>query len=286
MTQLGDFAETVRAWMPGTPVDGARALGFNIEGPFISDAKRGAQNPAFLHDRVDVDLDDLEPLVDGLRIMTVAPEIPGALELIGWLSDRGVAVSLGHSAATVAQGRAGYEAGGRTTTHLFNGMSGVDHRAPGLAVAALTDDAAYVELIADGHHVHAAIWDLIQRAKPADRLVLISDALSMSGTGPGRAVVSGLDIEIHEDRATLAGSETLAGSVMALDSMLRNVVRNGMSLPAASALASGNPLGLLGVTDRGRLESGLLADLVVMDGAFAIDRVMRGGVWHQGGGHP
>ena len=134
--------------------------------------------------------------------------------------------------------------------------------------------------------MHPAVWDLIERTKPADRLVLISDALSMSGTGPGRTIVSGVDIEIHEDRATLAGSETLAGSVMALDSMLRNIVRNGMSLPSASAMASGNPLGLLGITDRGRLEPGLLADLVVMDAAFDVHRVMRGGVWHQDVGHP
>jgi len=280
VAQLVDFAQSVRTWVPEAPDDGARPLGFNIEGPFISDAKRGAQNPAYLHSRVDVDVADLGPLVDGLRIMTVAPEIPGALELIAWLTARGVAVSLGHSAATVVEGRAGYAAGGRTTTHLFNGMSGVDHRAPGLAVAALTDDGAFVELIADGHHVHPAVWDLIERAKPTDRLVLISDALSMSGTGPGRITLSGLDIEVHADRATLAGTETLAGSVMALDSMIRNVVRNGMSLPVASAAASGNPLALLGVTDRGHLKPGQLADLVVLDDSFGLARVMRGGVWH------
>ena len=103
--------------------------------------------------------------------------------------------------------------------------------------------------------MHPAIWDLIERAKPADRLVLISDALSMSGTGPGRTRISDMDIKIHEVRATLAGSETLAGSVLALDSMVRNVVQNGISLPTASAAASGNPLALLGVTDRGRLET-------------------------------
>ena len=170
--------------------------------------------------------------------------------------------------------------GGRTTTHLFNGMSGVDHRAPGLAVAALTDDEAYVELIADGHHVHPAVWALIERAKPRDRLVLISDALSMSGTGPGRFTLSGMDIDVHEDRATLAGSETLAGSVIALDTAVRNVVAAGLDLPAVAAASSRNALELLGVTDRGRLASGQLADLVVLDESFRIRQVMRGGVWH------
>ena len=95
--------------------------------------------------------------------------MPGALDLIGWFRERGVAISMGHSAATVAEARAGYAAGGSTTTHLFNAMSGVDHRAPGLAVAALLDDEAFVELIADGIHVDPALWQLILRLKPAGR---------------------------------------------------------------------------------------------------------------------
>ena len=281
MPELVTFAESVRSWLLGAPTDGARPLGFNIEGPFISDAKRGAHNPELVRSSVDeaLDLAALVPITDGLRIMTVAPEIPGGLELIAWLRDRGVAVSLGHSAATEAQARAGYAAGGRTTTHLFNGMSGVDHRRPGLAVAALTDDDIYVELIADGHHVHPAVWALIERAKPRDRLVLVSDALSMSGTGPGRATLGGMDIDVYEDRATLAGSDTLAGSVIALDTAVRNVILEGLDVVAASAAASANPLALLGVSDRGTLAPGMLADVVVLDDAFRLQHVIRGGVW-------
>jgi N-acetylglucosamine-6-phosphate deacetylase len=273
------FAETVRAWMPHAPADGAQPLGFDIEGPFISQAKRGAHPPALVRDGVDVPLAELEPLAEGLRIMTVAPEIEGGLELIRWLTARGVAVSLGHSAATVDQARAGYAAGGRTTTHLFNGMTGVDHRSPGLAVAALTDDEVYTELIADGHHVHVALWDLIRRAKPADRLILVSDALSLSGTGPGRTMVGATEVEVLEDRAVVAGTTTLAGSVLALDSMLRNLVGSGVPLPAASRTASRNPAELLGATDRGRLAPGLRADVVELDEELTVRRVMRGGVW-------
>lgn len=279
LPDLVRFAETVRAWMPVAPADGAEPLGFDIEGPFISQAKRGAHPPALVRDGLDVPLADLEPLVEGLRIMTVAPEISGGLELVAWLAARGVRVSIGHSAATVDQARAGYAAGGRTTTHLFNGMSGVDHRAPGLAVVALTDDDAYVELIADGHHVHPALWDLIRRAKPADRLILVSDALSLSGTGPGRTTVGATEVEVLEDRAVVAGTTTLAGSVMALDTMLRNLVRNGAPLPAASRAASRNPAELLGADDRGRIATGLRADLVVMDDDLRVVRVMRGGAW-------
>jgi N-acetylglucosamine-6-phosphate deacetylase len=281
LPDLVRFAETVRAWMPEAPDDGAQPLGFDIEGPFISQAKRGAHPPALVRDRVDVPLADLEPLVDGLRIMTVAPEIPGGLELIAWLAARGVRVSIGHSAATLDEARAGYAAGGRTTTHLFNGMSGVDHRAPGLAVVALTDDKVFVELIADGHHVHEAVWDLIRRAKPVDRLILVSDALSLSGTGPGRTMVGATDVEVLEDRAVVAGTTTLAGSVVALDGMFRNLVRSGASLPAASRAASANPLALLDVADRGRLAPGLRADILEMDDDLVVRRVMRGGVWVQ-----
>ncbi len=276
---LVTFAETVREWMPSAPADGAQPLGFDIEGPFISQAKRGAHPPALVRDGVDVPLAELEPLADGLRVMTVAPEIEGGLELIAWLAERGVQVSMGHSAATVDQARAGYAAGGRTTTHLFNGMSGVDHRSPGLAVAALTDDEAYVELIADGHHVHPALWALIRRAKPIDRLILVSDALSLSGTGPGRTRVGATDVEVLEDRAVVAGTSTLAGSVLALDSMLRNLVLDGAPLPAASRAASRNPAELLGATDRGRIAPGLRADLVEMDDDLRVRRVMREGVW-------
>jgi N-acetylglucosamine-6-phosphate deacetylase len=275
------FAETVRDWMPDAPTDGARPLGFDIEGPFISQPKRGAHPPALVRSEVDVPFEELQPLVEGLRIMTVAPEIPGGLGLIAWLAGHGVKVSMGHSASTVEEARAGYAAGGRTTTHLFNGMSGVDHRAPGLAVAALTDDEVFVELIADGHHVHVALWDLIRRAKPASRLILVSDALSLSGTGPGRTWVSGTEVEVLEDRAVVAGTTTLAGSVLALDGMVRNLVRSGVPLPAASAAGSRNPLELLEVTDRGRLAPGQRADLVELGDDLAVRRVMLGGVWHQ-----
>jgi N-acetylglucosamine-6-phosphate deacetylase len=279
LPDLVRFAETVRAWMPDAPPDGAQPLGFDIEGPFISQAKRGAHPPALVRDQVDIPLAQLEPLVEGLRIMTVAPEIPGGLDLIAWLASRGVKVSMGHSAATLDEARAGYAAGGRTTTHLFNGMSGVDHRSPGLAVAALTDDDAFVELIADGHHVHVALWDLIRRPKPADRVILVSDALSLSGTGPGRTMVGATEVEVLEDRAVVAGTTTLAGSVMALDAMLRNLVHSGVALPAAVRAASGNPVALLDVSDRGRLALGLRADIVEMADDLTVRRVMRGGAW-------
>ena len=221
----------------------------------------------------------VEAVLEGLRIMTIAPELPGALELIARLAALGIAPSMGHSNATLAEARAGYAAGGRTTTHLVNAMSGVDHRLPGLAVAALTDDDAYVELIADGNHVHPALWPIIRRTKPADHLVLVSDALPIAGTGDGTGRVGGLDVEVRDGRATLAGTETLAGSVIALDTAVRNLVAEGVPLPAAVAAASTNPAALLGETDRGRLEVGLRAHIVELGEDLRVQRVTRGRGW-------
>ena len=161
-------------------------------------------------------------------------------------------------------------------------MSGVDHRAPGVAVAALLDDAAYVELIADGIHVDPALWPLITRLKPVDRLVLVSDALAIAGTGDGRGRIGALDVDVVGDRVTLAGTTTLAGSMIALDSAVRNLVASGVGLPAAVAAASRNPLALLGIADRGRIAAGQRADLVELDADLRVGRVMRGGAWLAG----
>jgi N-acetylglucosamine-6-phosphate deacetylase len=284
LAELGAFAERVRRWIPVAPDDGAGPLGFNLEGPFINPSRKGAQNPDQIRIPAEVATADLEPLVDGLRITTIAPEIPGALDLIRWLRARGVATSLGHSSATVEQGRAGYAAGARTTTHLFNAMTGVDHRAPGLAVAALLEDDAYVELVADGHHVRESLWPLILRAKPTDRLILVSDGVSFGGTAARTGRLGGLEVVIDADRCTLLDGGNLAGSIIALDTAVRNLARSGVPLPRVVAAATRDPLALLGVTDRGRLEPGLRADLVELDDDLGVRRVMRGGRWFPGPG--
>jgi N-acetylglucosamine-6-phosphate deacetylase len=275
---LHSFAERVRAWLPVAPADGAQPLGFNIEGPFISAARKGAHNPSFLAVPADVAWSQIEPLVDGLRLITVAPELPGGLDLIRRLRELGVRVSIGHSGADLLTAIAGYDAGGSSTTHLFNAMTGLEHRAPGVAAAALTRDDAYVELIADGQHVHPSLWPIIWRTKPADRLLLVSDALALAGMGDGRITIGGLEIEVSGERCILAdGSGTLAGSVIALDTAVRNLVRQGASLPAACAAASRNPLAMLGVTDRGRIAVGQRADLVGLDAELGVRRVIRAG---------
>ena len=276
------FAADVRAWTDQAPDDGAEPLGFDLEGPYISHQKKGAQNPAFIQVPAEADRGRLEALLEGLRIITIAPEVDGALELIRWFTARGVAVSLGHSNAPYATAAAGYAMGGRTTTHLFNAMSGVHNHEPGLAVAALADDGAYVELVADGHHVDPSVWPLILRAKRPDRLIFVSDAISMAGAGQGRFSLGGLEVEIRGDECRLVSDGRLAGSVIAIDTSVRNLVRAGLPLPRAVAAASQNPLALLGVTDRGRLAPGQRADLVELDEDLRVRRTMLAGRWHEG----
>ena len=277
--ELPSFAERVRAWIPVAPEDGAQPLGFNLEGPCLAQERRGAHDPSLLRAPSELAPETIEAILDGLRVITIAPELAGALDLIARLAGADVVVSLGHSAATLAEARAGYRAGARSTTHLFNAMSGVDHRAPGLAVAALEDDGVSVELIADGNHVHEALWPIVARAKPDDRLLLVSDALPIAGTGDGTTRLGTLEVVVHDGRATIAGTATLAGSVIALDTAVRNVVASGIGLVAAVRAASTNPAALLGADDRGAIEPGRRAHLVELDDELGVRRVTRGGPW-------
>jgi N-acetylglucosamine-6-phosphate deacetylase len=277
--ELPRFAERVRGWTPAAPGDGAQPLGFNLEGPCIAPARKGAHDPSLLRTPAELAPATVDAVLDGLRVITIAPELPGALELIARLAREDVVVSLGHSAATLDEARAGYGAGARSTTHLFNAMSGVDHRAPGLAVAALENDDAWTELITDGNHVHPALFLIVARAKPADRLVLVSDALPIAGTGDGRTTLGGLEVEVRDGRATVAGTETLAGSVIALDTAVRNLVAASVPLAEAVAAAAANPAALLGADDRGRIEPGRRAHLVELDGDLHVRRVTRGAGW-------
>jgi N-acetylglucosamine-6-phosphate deacetylase len=274
---LRAWADGVRAWMERAPADGATPLGFGMEGPFLSPERRGAQAERHLLAPAAVPLSELEPLLDRLCLIHLAPELPGALDVIRWLVQRGVVVSLAHSAATLGEAQAGYAAGATSTTHLFNAMSGVAHRDPGLAVAALADDAVAVELIADGQHVHPALWRIVARSKPPSRLLLVSDAISLAGTGDGRATLGALEVEVRAGRATLAGTDTLAGSVIALDSAVRNLVESGIALPAAIRAASTNPAQLLGLSDRGRIADGMRADLVELDDELRVVGVIHAG---------
>ena len=278
--KLTVFADSVREWLPVAPADGAEPLGFNMEGPFLAERKKGAHPAELLRHPEELDEDRLATFVEGLRIITLAPELRGAPELIRRLAARGVRVSLGHSAASMAESRAGYDAGAVTTTHLFNAMSGVTHRQPGLALAALLDDEVWVELSAATYHVEPDLWPLIWGLKPSERVLLVSDAIALGGTGIKHGMLGELEIRVDGETATLVEGGNLAGSITAMDLELRNLVRAGVPLVDAVRAAATNPAELLGLEDRGRLAIGQRADLVELDAdTYAVRRVMRAGEW-------
>ncbi len=255
----------------GGAADGAEPLGFNLEGPLLSNARRGAHDRHTSWRRRTYPTRGSSGVADGLAVMTIAPELPGAPELIERLARarrRGLARALRGRPR-----RRPYRVCARGTIddpplQRDDRTSSTDR--PGLAVAALEADDVFVELIADGHHVHPALWPLIARLKPRDRLMLVSDALSLAGTGDGRTRVGGLEVEVIDGRATLAGTTTLAGSVIALDSAVRNLVAAGITLPDCRGGCECEP----GVTDRapwiaGVIAVGRRADLVELDDDLA-----------------
>lgn len=273
---LPELEATVRA-VAGLPDDPGRArlLGVHLEGPFIAEKKRGAQPPFCLApDPAAL----LRLLAAGpVATVTLAPELPGALELVRLCRARGVRASLGHSAAGCAEGQAAFAAGASGVTHLFNAMRGLEHRDPGLAAAALEAEGAALELILDGHHVHPALFRLALRAARG-KLCLVSDAIRAAGLPPGQSELGGQPVVVEAGRVTLRDG-TLAGSVLTLDRALALAVEAGVGLEEASALLSRNPADALGRPDLGRLAPGAHADLLELDSDdLRLLRVWRGGV--------
>jgi N-acetylglucosamine-6-phosphate deacetylase len=243
---------------------GSQPLGLHVEGPFLNPLKKGAHNPANLR------LPELDAVRDwsperGVRLVTLAPELPGALEMVEALEERGVIVSAGHSVATYEQSLQGFEAGIRYGTHLYNGMPSPGHRAPGLAGALLTDPRPVVGLIVDGIHSHPAMVDLAWRALGSERLSLVTDAMAALGMPPGRHRLAEFEVEVDHTGVHLPDG-TLAGSLLSLDAALRNLMAlTGCKLAEALPAVTTTPAGLLGLgSERGRIAPGYRADLVLL----------------------
>ncbi len=242
---------------------GARVLGLHLEGPFLAPERPGAHEVSIIR-AADGDCFERMLGLPGLRLVTMAPERPDGLARIARLVARGVAVSLGHTAADHDQMRAGLDAGARLVTHLFNAMTGFDHRAPGALGAALVDPRAVLGLIADGVHTHPVAVELAVRAAGPQRIALVTDAMAAAGMGPGLAHLAGREVEVDEDSARLADG-TLAGSILTLDRAVRNVaVWSRLGAEAALRMATEVPARALGVAG-GVIEVGAAADLVLLD---------------------
>lgn len=242
---------------------GARVLGAHVEGPFLSPQRPGTHARDQLRHPSIGEVDGWLEAGD-VRLVTLAPELPGALEVIRHLADRGVVISMGHSDATWEEARAGETAGARLGTHLFNAMRPLRHRDPGI-VGYLLASHLPVSVIGDGVHLAGATIALLARIKAPDELVLITDALAGLGMPAGRYALSGIEF-ITDGVCGRLPDGTLSGSLLPLNRALRNLVAFGVDPVAAVRAATLNPARVLGIDDRhGRVEVGRAADLVLVD---------------------
>lgn len=255
-------------------------IGAHLEGPFLSAVRCGAQNPDHLLFPDREVMSSLQKAARGhLRTVTLAPELPGALELVADLVEAGIVAAVGHTDATYAQASAAFAAGATLATHLFNGMRPLHHREPGPVLAALDADA-FCEVINDGIHVHPAIVRMV--ADRDDRsLVLVTDAIDAAGMGDGEYELGGQQVRVASGRARLVRTGSLAGSTLTMDAAVRRaIMAAALPVEVAVAAATSNPARVLGIEDEcGSIADGLAADLVHLDDHFEVQAVMQKGRW-------
>ena len=292
---LETLALAIEAAMSAPAGESARVLPAHLESNFMAPEYRGAQpldalvlppgapddmaTPGMATEFTAADiLAVIEAHRGAIGTITLAPELPEALTLVRALVASGHGVSIGHSGATYEESRAGIEAGARRATHLFNRMTPLTHRAPGVVGAALDDDRLDVEIVCDGYHVHPAVIRAAIRAKRPERVMAITDGLAGAGLPVGsRFEVGGRGVTVRE-QACFLDDGTLSGSRLTMDRVFANLVEMiGVTPLEAAMMTSTVQARALGLTDRGRIAEGLLADLVVLDEAWAVRQTLRGG---------
>ena len=260
----GRVDEAIEAWRQGPASPGAVPIGLHVEGPYLSPVRAGAHRREHLRAPDSDEASSWRPQA-GVRMVTLAPELPGALNLVSELSARGVVVAAGHTDADAATGRAAVDAGVRYATHLFNAMRPLDHRAPSLVAALLDDERVTIGLIADGLHVAPELLAIVRRTVGPGRLSLVSDAMAGLDMPPGPMRLGDVEVLVGEDSARLADG-TLAGAIAGLDVGLRTLVAaTGCDPSEALAAVTITPAELLGLGEgRGRLEVGGRADITLL----------------------
>jgi N-acetylglucosamine-6-phosphate deacetylase len=258
---------------------GAQPLGMHLEGPFLSVAKRGVHPPDKLLAPSIETFEQFWQASRGLiRLLTIAPELDGAIELITYATHLGVRCSLGHSNADTAQAVAGVAAGASSATHTFNAMRSLDHRDPGIAGVVLDRDDLFAEIICDGHHVDPSMVRLFFKAKGRRRAILITDGMSATGMPDGTYLLGGLRVEVANGRCMYEG--VLAGSVLTLDRAVRNFMEfTHTDLATTSQLATTNPATLMGVEETyGVLAPGRRADIAVLTTSGNVQATLLAGI--------
>jgi N-acetylglucosamine-6-phosphate deacetylase len=256
----------------------AKPVGIHLEGPFLSHGKRGA-HPANRLLAPDIGLFDrmYEAAEGNVRLMTLAPELPGAVELAAHATSRGVRISLGHSDANACETQRAIDAGATSATHTYNAMRVLDHKNPGILETVLTTDELYAELICDGIHNMPELVRLWWRAKGPERAILVTDAMSATGMPDGEYQLGDFPVRVANGRAMIG--DALAGSVLTLDKALRNFVEfTGASVQQGLRLMTVNPAAMTGFGDRGSLTLGGLADFVAVDSRGSLLAAVVGGV--------
>lgn len=255
-------------------------LGSHLEGPFLARERRGAHNPDFLHEPMPYEVEELLGASRGtLRQLTIAPELPGALETIDVLVENGVTVAVGHTEATFDVTREAFDRGARLLTHVFNAMPGIHHRAPGPVIAAFEDDRVTIELILDGLHVHPDVAAMVFRAAPG-RVALVTDAMAAAGASDGHYRLGSLNVTVRDGLAVLSGTSTIAGSTLTQDVALRCAIETAAVDPAdAVAALTATPARALGLESRhGYLAPGFAADAVFLDHEWRVQQVWADGL--------
>lgn len=257
---------------------GARIFGAHLEGPYLNPNYKGAHDSRYLRPP---NLAEVQKLLAAgpVRMMTLAPELPGALEIIRFLAQQGIVVSTGHSGANYEEAQAAFKAGASYVTHLFNAMPPIHHRNPGLIVAALNTESPFrpfVGVIADGIHIHPTVLKMVAHAP----ITLVTDAMAGMGMEPGEYRLADLDVIVDEIVARLSDeSNTLAGSILTLDQAVRNAIKFfDLSLNKAVQLASLNPATVLGLQHQyGQVSPGFRADIAVLDRNLQVQMTLVNG---------
>jgi len=276
LERLADAVEAARA----TPDDSAqgRPLGIHLEGPFLSHKRRGVHPPEFLVAPTVAVFERLWQAARGhVRMLTIAPEVPEAMEVIAEAARRNVCVSIGHSDAEMPVAQAAVKAGARHATHTFNAMRPLDHREPGIIGEVLSNDQLSADIIVDGIHVDPAVVKVFLRAKGRERAVLITDAISATGMPDGRYQLGPIEVDVKDGKCTSNGS--LAGSVLTMDRAVRNITRfSEWTLRDAVQAATLNPARAVGLAaHHGILAKGVSADFTVLNSAGEVLKtIVRG----------